>query len=293
MLLAGLASVVLLVNVGLGDMLVLNTLSVSDHFLSGFFSSLRNNSFFISSKDCSAFVSDSLGLYRPVDSSCSPCCFAKRFLIKSSKVDPGGSLTPEEDEEEAKDVAAATTLELDPLTVLSKGLIRSPVVPNRLLREGQSVVVVAAVEGLLAFRVNKEETYDDADPDVKDPSTALLLITEILLLLDDVAVEGRDGMGGGACCGGKEVPSSLLLLLKLKLLAFFVPLLLLLSPTRAGSGGGGGAVSPSSPSPSDSEVLPCFFLNAKSYMSPNMPAKVFRRFFIVSSASSTTDDCDC
>ena len=35
----------------------------------------------------------------------------------------------------------------------------------------------------------------------------------------------------------------------------------------------------------------CFFFFAKSYMSPNMPAKVLRRFFIVSSASSTTDDC--
>lgn len=35
----------------------------------------------------------------------------------------------------------------------------------------------------------------------------------------------------------------------------------------------------------------CFFFFAKSYMSPKMPAKVLRRFFIVSSASSTTDDC--
>lgn len=35
----------------------------------------------------------------------------------------------------------------------------------------------------------------------------------------------------------------------------------------------------------------CFFFFAKSYMSPNMPAKVLRRFFMVSSASSTTDDC--
>jgi len=37
--------------------------------------------------------------------------------------------------------------------------------------------------------------------------------------------------------------------------------------------------------------LCCFFFFAKSYMSPNIPAKVLRRFFIVSSASSTTDDC--
>lgn len=35
-------------------------------------------------------------------------------------------------------------------------------------------------------------------------------------------------------------------------------------------------------------VLPRF-LFAKSYISPNMPANVLRRFFIVSSASSTTD----
>jgi hypothetical protein len=38
-------------------------------------------------------------------------------------------------------------------------------------------------------------------------------------------------------------------------------------------------------------ALCCFFFFAKSYMSPNIPAKVLRRFFIVSSASSTTDDC--
>lgn len=37
----------------------------------------------------------------------------------------------------------------------------------------------------------------------------------------------------------------------------------------------------------------CFFFFAKSYISPNIPAKVLRRFFIVSSASSTTDDCCC
>lgn len=36
-------------------------------------------------------------------------------------------------------------------------------------------------------------------------------------------------------------------------------------------------------------VLPRF-LPANSYMSPNIPAKVLRKFFIVSSASSTTDD---
>lgn len=35
----------------------------------------------------------------------------------------------------------------------------------------------------------------------------------------------------------------------------------------------------------------CFFFFAKSYMSPNMPANVLRRFFMVSSASSTTEDC--
>lgn len=34
-----------------------------------------------------------------------------------------------------------------------------------------------------------------------------------------------------------------------------------------------------------------FFFFAKSYISPNMPANVLRRFFIVSSASSTTDAC--
>lgn len=37
------------------------------------------------------------------------------------------------------------------------------------------------------------------------------------------------------------------------------------------------------------EVLPRFLL-ANSYMSPNIPAKVRRRFFIVSSVSSPTDD---
>lgn len=35
-------------------------------------------------------------------------------------------------------------------------------------------------------------------------------------------------------------------------------------------------------------VLPRFLL-ANSYMSPNMPANVFLRFFMVSSASSTTE----
>ena len=105
---------------------------------------------------------------------------------------------------------------------------------------------------------------------------------EMLLLRDDVDVEeGRDGIGGG--------PPSLLLL-KLKLRAFFVPWPLLFSPTRAGRGGGASASATASPS--DSEVLPGFFLNAKSYMSPNMPANVFLRFFMVSSASSTTEDWD-
>lgn len=37
-------------------------------------------------------------------------------------------------------------------------------------------------------------------------------------------------------------------------------------------------------------VLPRFLL-ASSYMSPKMPAKVRRKFFIVSSVSSPTDDC--
>lgn len=35
------------------------------------------------------------------------------------------------------------------------------------------------------------------------------------------------------------------------------------------------------------------FLLANSYISPNMPANVLRRFFIVSSASSATEVCDC
>lgn len=35
----------------------------------------------------------------------------------------------------------------------------------------------------------------------------------------------------------------------------------------------------------------CFFFFAKSYMSPNMPANVLRRFFMVSSASSATEFC--
>lgn len=39
-------------------------------------------------------------------------------------------------------------------------------------------------------------------------------------------------------------------------------------------------------------VLPRF-LFANSYISPNMPANVFLRFFIVSSASSATEDCVC
>lgn len=38
-------------------------------------------------------------------------------------------------------------------------------------------------------------------------------------------------------------------------------------------------------------ALPRFLL-ANSYMSPNIPANVFRRFFMVSSASSATDVCD-
>lgn len=38
-------------------------------------------------------------------------------------------------------------------------------------------------------------------------------------------------------------------------------------------------------------ALPRFLL-ANSYMSPNIPAKVFLRFFMVSSASSATDVCD-
>lgn len=36
-----------------------------------------------------------------------------------------------------------------------------------------------------------------------------------------------------------------------------------------------------------------FFFFAKSYMSPNMPANVLRKFFIVSSASSTVVDATC
>lgn len=36
-----------------------------------------------------------------------------------------------------------------------------------------------------------------------------------------------------------------------------------------------------------------FFFFAKSYMSPNMPANVLRRFFIVSSASSTVVEDAC
>lgn len=112
---------------------------------------------------------------------------------------------------------------------------------------------------------------------------------DTLLLRVEVVVDGRDGIGGG----WPRPPS--LLVLKLKLLALFCPLqlallLLLLCPIRAGNGG---AASPSE----DSEVLPCcccccFFFNANSYMSPKIPAKVFLRFFIVSSASSTTDDWD-
>lgn len=39
-------------------------------------------------------------------------------------------------------------------------------------------------------------------------------------------------------------------------------------------------------------VLPRF-LFANSYISPNMPANVFLKFFIVSSASSATDVCVC
>uniref|UniRef100_A0A1A9WLS3 Uncharacterized protein n=1 Tax=Glossina brevipalpis TaxID=37001 RepID=A0A1A9WLS3_9MUSC len=44
--------------------------------------------------------------------------------------------------------------------------------------------------------------------------------------------------------------------------------------------------------PDSLAVLPRFLL-ANSYMSPNMPANVFLKFFIVSSASSTTELCDC
>lgn len=147
--------------------------------------------------------------------------------------------------------------------------------------EGKSLV-----EGLLVFRVNKEETVDDAPaPMFLGEAESATATPPMLLLRDDVAVEGRDGIGGGGCAGGKLTPS---LLLKLKLRALFVPLQILLSPDRAGSGGASSALPAS-----DSEVLPCcFFLNAKSYMSPNIPAKVFRRFFIVSSASSTTELCD-
>lgn len=39
-------------------------------------------------------------------------------------------------------------------------------------------------------------------------------------------------------------------------------------------------------------VLPRFLL-ANSYISPNIPAKVRRKFFIVSSVSSPIDDCGC
>lgn len=42
-----------------------------------------------------------------------------------------------------------------------------------------------------------------------------------------------------------------------------------------------------------SDVVLPRFLFAKSYMSPNIPANVFLKFFIVSSASSATDVCDC
>uniref|UniRef100_A0A182IZ97 Uncharacterized protein n=1 Tax=Anopheles atroparvus TaxID=41427 RepID=A0A182IZ97_ANOAO len=45
---------------------------------------------------------------------------------------------------------------------------------------------------------------------------------------------------------------------------------------------------PTPPSPRSPPRV-CFFFLAKSYISPKMPANVLRRFFIVSSASSTTD----
>lgn len=146
--------------------------------------------------------------------------------------------------------------------------------------EGQSLV-----EGLLVIRVNKEETLDDGPaPMFLGEEESTTATPPMLLLREDVPVEGRDGIGGGGPAGKLKPPS---LLLKLKLRALFVPLQI--SPDRAGSGG----ASPSALPPSDSEVLPCcFFLNAKSYMSPKIPAKVFLRFFIVSSASSTTDVWD-
>lgn len=178
-------------------------------------------------------------------------------------------------------------------TPLSNGLMRSPApaptpTPDPvLIREGQSLLLLP-LEPWLALRVNKEETYDDDDDDAVAATTASPDTPDTLLLREEVVVEGRDGIGGGGCCGGGKLPVRPLLL-KLKLLAFFVPLPILSPTERAGSGG---ASLPSPPSVSVSEVLPCFFLNAKSYMSPKIPAKVFLRFFIVSSASSTTDDCD-
>lgn len=43
--------------------------------------------------------------------------------------------------------------------------------------------------------------------------------------------------------------------------------------------------------PDESVLVLPRFLFAKSYMSPKIPAKVFLKFFIVSSASSATDVC--
>lgn len=115
--------------IGLGD--EEKTLSVSENFRSGLFSSFRNNSFFMSSNDGSPLTSDNFGLYRPVASSCTPCCFAKRFLIRSSNVVPAKSfVASERDDDGAEpvpvDAPAAAVSEL--ITFLSNGFTRSTAV---------------------------------------------------------------------------------------------------------------------------------------------------------------------
>lgn len=125
--------------------------------------------------------------------------FTKRFLIRSSRVVVPGTSFKGGDDPSTAVVVVVDVFIIEPLTFLSNGLTRSPADPPKLLP-----LILPLVKG---FRVNKEETYEDVvvatteDDEVKPPSITnpLLPIPDTLLLREDVAVEGRDGMGGGAC----------------------------------------------------------------------------------------------
>lgn len=119
-------------------------------------------------------------------------------------------------------------------------------------------------EALCTVELSKEET----------PSTLLLMMLFTLALAEVAPCNWfADPLHNGACSlvdvpmpTGRAITLSIEFSRVLSTLPVALPVAL--SPPRCG-----------------------FFFFAKSYISPNIPANVLRRFFIVSSASSTTDVC--